>query len=105
MVRFEEEANGREVDLRVGDEFEVSLPETRTTGFKWMVEKGGDPVCTLVSESSEAPAGPPGRGGTHLWHFRAAGEGQATIVLHHRRPWESDVEPGRVFQIQVHVKK
>jgi predicted secreted protein len=103
MVRFEEDANGRDVSLRAGDEFEVSLAETRTTGFKWVVEKGGDPVCTLLSESAEAPAGPPGRAGTHTWHFRAAGAGQATIRLHHRRPWESGAEPGRIFRIQVHV--
>jgi predicted secreted protein len=103
MVRFEEDANGTDVSLRAGDEFEISLVETRTTGFKWMVEKGGDPVCTLVSESAEAPAGPPGRSGTHLWHFRAASTGHATIVFNHRRPWESGTEPGRVFRIQVHV--
>jgi predicted secreted protein len=103
MVRFTEDANGQEVSLRAGEEFEVSLAETRTTGFKWVLQEGAERVCTLVSESAEAPAAPPGRTGTHLWQFRAASAGQATILLHCRRPWESGTEPSRVFQIHVHI--
>jgi predicted secreted protein len=101
MTRFEEDANDRQVNLRVGEMFEIHLPETRTTGYKWAVEKGGEPVCALVSESSEAPPGPPGRAGTHLWQFRAAKAGAATIVLHHKRPWEPAASPGRIFQLHV----
>jgi predicted secreted protein len=101
MARFEENANGREVSLRVGEVFEICLPETRTTGFKWAVEKGGGPVCALVGEFADAPAGPPGRAGMHLWQFRATQAGTATILLHHRRSWESGVAPGRIFQIHI----
>ncbi len=103
MVRFQEDAHGHEANFRVGEVFEILLPETRTTGFKWLMEKGGEPVCTLVSESAEAPAGPPGKAGTHLWQFRSVQAGAATILLHHRRPWESGTAPGRVFQLQVQV--
>jgi predicted secreted protein len=101
MARFEEDANDRQVSLRVGEVFEIHLRETRTTGYEWAVEKGGEPVCALVSESAEAPAGPPGRAGTHLWQIRAAQTGKATILLHQRRPWESGIAPGRIFQIHI----
>jgi inhibitor of cysteine peptidase len=100
-MRFEEDANDRQVNLRVGEVFEIHLPETRTTGYKWAIEKGGEPVCALVSESSDAPPSPPGRAGTHLWQFRAAQPGAATIVLHHKRPWEPAASPGRIFQLHV----
>src|SRR5712692_10018198 len=101
MTRFEEDANGRQVGLRIGEVFEICLPETRTAGYKWAVQEGGEPVLTLVNESTDAPAGPPGRAGTRLWQFRAAQAGTATILLHHRRPWESGLEPGRIFQIHI----
>ena len=101
MARFEEDANGRQVNLRLGEVFEICLPETRTTGYKWAIEKGGEPVCALLSESANAPAEPPGRAGTHLWNFRVAQAGAATILLHLIRPWESGVGPGRIFQIQI----
>ncbi len=103
MVRFQEDAHGQESKFRFGERFEILLPETRTTGFKWVVETAGEPVCTLVSEAAEAPTGPPGKAGTHVWQFRAAQAGTATILLHHRRPWESGAAPGRVFQLQIHV--
>jgi predicted secreted protein len=103
VTRFEEDANGREASFRVGELFEILLPETRTTGFKWVVEKGGEPVCAWVNESADAPPRPPGRAGTHLWQFRTAQAGMATILLQYRRPWESGAEPGRVFQMQIRV--
>ena len=103
MTRFEEGANGQEASFHAGELFEVFLSETRTTGFKWVVERGGEPVCALAGESTDAPPGPPGRAGTHLWQFRAAQAGFATIRLVYRRPWESSAEPGRVFQMQIRV--
>jgi predicted secreted protein len=103
MARLDETANGRESKFRVGELFEIVLAETRTTGFKWAIEKSGKPVCALVSESSEAPGGPPGQAGTHFWQFRAAQIGSTTIVLHSRRAWEARAEPARVFQLQVEV--
>ena len=103
MNRFEEDASGREASLRVGELFEISLSETRTAGFKWVVEKGGEPVIALAGESTEAAPGPAGGAGTHIWQFRAAQAGTATLLLRHRRPWESGQAAGRVFQMQIRV--
>ena len=97
MMRFQEGAQGSEAKVRVGEEFEILLGETRTAGYKWAIEKGGEPVCTLVSESAEAAGGPPGKAGSHLLRFRAVQEGTTTILLQHKRSWESGSEPGRVF--------
>lgn len=103
MIRFEADANGRAASFRTGEMFEIVLEETRMAGFKWAVEKGGESICTLAGESSDAPAGPPGHPGTHLWQFRAVQVGTTTILLRHRRPWESGDERGRVFQLQIQV--
>lgn len=103
MVRFGEDASGQEASLRAGEAFEIQLAENRTTGFHWAIEKGGEPVCELVNESFDAPPGPPGRAGTHLWQFRAARAGTADFLLHYRRPWESGIKPARVFHLRVRV--
>jgi predicted secreted protein len=105
MVRFGEDAQGQEASFHKGDLFEIFLAETRTTGFKWFVDRGGEPVCALVSESAEAAPGPPGRAGTHLWQFRAAQAGTTTIVLRSRRSWETDTTPSRVFELQIKVSE
>jgi predicted secreted protein len=103
MTRFEEDANGRDASIRKGELFEIALSETRTAGFKWMMEKGGDPVIALAGESTKAAPGPAGGAGMHLWQFRAMQEGTATLLLRHRRPWESAEAAGRVFQMQIRV--
>jgi predicted secreted protein len=105
MVRFGEDAHGQEANFHIGDLFEIFLVETRTTGFKWFVERGGEPVCALVSESAEAASGPPGRAGTHLWQFRAVQAGTTTIILHSRRTWETGAAPGRVFELQINASE
>ena len=103
MERFEENASGREASFRVGEVFEIYLSETRTAGFKWMIEKGGDPVIALARESTEAAPGPAGGAGMHIWQFHAVRVGTATILLRHGRTWESADVPGRMFQLQVRV--
>jgi predicted secreted protein len=104
MRKIGEDASGTEVTFPVGDTFEVALGETRTAGFQWCFVKEGEPVCELLSESSDSPSGAAGGSGTHHWQFRIAIQGAAEILLHHRRPWEADAEPGRVFQLKVRAQ-
>ena len=104
MMKIGEDASGSAVSVTVGDSFEIALGEVRTAGFQWCFAKEGDPVCELLSESTDAPAGAAGGSGTHHWQFRVAQAGEAEIVFHHRRPWETDAEPGRVFQLKVRAK-
>lgn len=103
MIRFEEDAHGQEISVRMNETLEISLPETRTTGFRWVAQTSGEPVCSLVSESSQPPVGPPGQPGKHVWQFRVVQRGIATIVLHYRRPWEHATAATRTFEIRVHV--
>jgi predicted secreted protein len=103
MRRFEEDTNGQEASIRTGELFEICLSETRTAGFKWMIEKGGDPVIALASDSTEAAPGPAGGAGTHIWQFRAVQPGTSTLLLRHRRQWESGETAGHVFQMQIRV--
>lgn len=103
MIRFEEDADGHEVSVRMNETLEISLAETRTTGFRWVAETTGDPVCSLVSESSPPPVGPPGQPGRHVWQFRVVQHGTAGISLRYGRPWEHATTATRTFQIRVHV--
>jgi predicted secreted protein len=105
MVRFEEDANGGEATFQMDETFEICLAENRTTGFQWVTESKGEPVCELVSESAEAPSEPSGKGGTHHWHFRVVKAGRGTILLRYLRPWETEGHSEQTFQMHVHVKK
>ena len=46
-MTLDEHADGRTVDLRVGQELEIRLTENPTTGFRWQIESSGGPAGEL----------------------------------------------------------
>ena len=103
-MQYDEPSNGREIELRSGDEFAVSLPETRTAGYRWTVGSDGRPTLLCTSDHSAPNQGQVGGSGRHEWHFRAATEGWAVIEMHYGRPWENDAKPERTFTLKVRVR-
>ena|SRR5580765_6588159 len=102
-MQFDETANGSEVELSAGAEFELSLSETQTAGYRWTLKSSGEPSCILLSQSSQ-PAGQTGGAGTHLWRFRVVAPGNCLVALEYKRSWESSSEPARTFGMKVRVR-
>ncbi len=102
-MRLDETADGKEVRLRVGEELEIALRETRTTGYRWEVVDGGAPACRIVQDSVEPGRGAPGASGLRVWRLRAAQAGAATVALEYRRPFGGG-EPARRFTLRVVVE-
>jgi inhibitor of cysteine peptidase len=102
MSHVDENSNGATVDLTVGEVFEIQLAENPTTGFRWQVHTDGGPVCQPVDDRFESPSGPPGRGGVHVWRFRAWQNGAGQIDLVYRRSWETAA--AKTFTLHVRVK-
>jgi hypothetical protein len=48
-MQSDERANGNEIAAEVGRNFEVSLPETRTAGHRWVI-KTAEPAGQLLEE-------------------------------------------------------
>jgi predicted secreted protein len=103
-MQFDETANGSEVELSAGDDFELSLSETRTAGYHWTLKSTGEPSCIPLSESSQPASGQTGGTGAHLWRFRAVAPGNCSIVLEYKRSWESSSEPARTFRMKVRIR-
>ena len=103
MPQVDETSNHNTVELPIGQTLELSLPENRTTGFKWNVQSSGEPICTLVNERYEAGRSV-GQGGKHHWQFRAQQAGSADIELLYRRSWEEG-KAAREFTLHVRVHK
>jgi inhibitor of cysteine peptidase len=99
-VQFNDSDDGREIEVRVGDTFHVSLAETRTTGFSWSVKSAGEPVCSLAADSFANPGATPGKSGTHRWQFKVDAPGSATIELIYSRKWEKSA-PARTFILKI----
>ena len=102
-MKYGLEDDGREIEVRPQDEFEISLPETRTAGYRWKTERVADPACQLLKDESEA-AGAVGGTGSHHFHFRAVNAGSGEIKLHYGRSWEQEKGPAKTFILKVHVR-
>jgi len=94
--------NGRTIELHVGDQFKLSLRESRMAGYRWNVVEKGEPVLTSV-ETKEQPRAPAlGEPKMRAWQFMAEKTGSAHVYLQHRRPWET-AGSGEDFWLNVSV--
>ena len=103
MLYLDETYNEREIELRVGEEFEIRLPENPTTGFRWRLVSNGEPVSVLQSDFFEPSDSTPGRGGSHYWRFQAAQVGLGNIDLVYQRSFEQEETPARRFTPRVRI--
>jgi inhibitor of cysteine peptidase len=95
--------NGGEKAVPVGDQFEVTLPENPTTGYRWQLHAPVNPALSVESNSYVAAApGLIGSGGLRSWRFRALKEGAVHLVIDNGRSWEP--APVETFAITIDVK-
>lgn len=86
----------REVAIRVGDSFVVSLCSNVTTGFSWsesaqisdpnLLQQTHHKVLSPEATGNRNPA--PGASGEEVWTFKALSKGQGSLTLEYSRPWE-----------------
>ena len=92
--------NGGKRELRVGDLFEVTLPENPTTGYRWQLHSPVGPVLEVEDDSFAGPSsGMIGAGGLRSWRFRVLKEGLAHLVIDNRRSWEPS--PIGTFEVTI----
>jgi inhibitor of cysteine peptidase len=101
MLQITKDRSGGEVDVKLGESFEIELPENRTTGHRWHLRSSGGPVVEPQDDSFQAPARPPGAAGVRRWLFRAVTAGSADLEMEYRRPWEKRAV--ETFRITVRV--
>jgi len=107
MLSITEEASGKEIELAVGESFELVLPENRTTGYKWKEVSSYEPVITFdrVKEDN-VPRTAQGKltaGGGRPAHWRghAIREGTAVLELHCVGPAQ---QLDKTFKVTIRVK-
>jgi inhibitor of cysteine peptidase len=107
MPRFDEASGGGSVELGVGEDIEVSLPENPTAGFRWQIVQRGQPVVELLDEHFVPGLKATGQSGLHVWKFRVIAQGAGAIELVYRRSWEAapTSSTARTFALRVTGKK
>ena len=102
MLSLDEKNAGQQIDLGLGEEAQLALPEKRLSGYHWQIEQGGQPVLALQDDDATAPGSAPGATHVRRLRIRAVQPGTATVSLRHRRSWEP-ANSGRTFSLIFHV--
>jgi len=100
ILRFDD--SGKTVHASTGDEIQVQLEETPTTGYRWHLTGMDDGVLTQQGSSFD-PGTAIGAAGMRIFVFHAGKPGTATLSLLLRRPWEDEKSSLKNFQVIVIV--
>ena len=96
--------NGRSIELKVGDELEVTLPGNPTTGFQWDVDSVDSVILRQIGEPEFKPSNNAvGSGGNFTLRFEAVGTGQTELKMIHHRSFEENVPPIQTFEVTITV--
>ena len=93
------------VDVKVDDQFTISLEANPSTGYSWELTGPLDDkvVVELGSDHQAGEGTGVGVPGQQLFRFQAVGKGTATIGLQYVRPWETGVAPAKTSEFTVNV--
>jgi predicted secreted protein len=100
---YSEDDNGRTLELKVNDSFDLLLSESRMGGYRWNLVETGAPVLKAEEIGSHAAdASAPGGGSSRSWCFTAQQPGSVQLRLQHLRSWQPNA-PSRDFRLSVKV--
>jgi inhibitor of cysteine peptidase len=99
-VDLAESDSGGHSDLRVGDDVVLELAENPSTGYRWHLAAGTDPL-EPTGDDYRAATGRAGAPGVRRFQFRATQPGPARLKIEKRRSWETT--PVAEFSYQVDV--
>ena len=97
----------KELSVKAGDSFTVTLCSNPTTGFQWESAVISDQ--SVLTETNHQFVGPEdenlvGAGGEDVWTFQALKKGTSSISIAYSRPWEGGEKGVWTFTAVVTVK-
>jgi predicted secreted protein len=95
-------SNNHSVNVNSGDEFDIILDETPTSGYIWIVQTCPAEILLLEDTFLQRNTQPVvGDTGHRRFHFRTTQPGQFVINFHLKRTWENT--PLKSFTVDVSV--
>lgn len=103
-VKISREDNGRDVELPGNKVLVISLPGNPATGYRWETRESESRLLREVGGWEWIPSsGLLGAPGTQVLRFVGLAEGETTLTLVYRRPWEKTEESVDAFSLHVRV--
>src|SRR5690606_39698816 len=107
-VSVEEKQLGRcPMQLHAGQTLTITLPSNPTTGFRWEVADAAPGVLRSLSQevyTTPEDAGLVGSAGQSTWRYQAYQPGEWRLLMHYRRPWETEVASAKTIDCRIKVR-
>lgn len=88
------------IEAMIGEEIVIDRASNPTTGYRWEA-RFDDEVLELKGERYERLSTRIGGGGRQVFVFVSLREGDTTVHLCYKRPWETDMDQVRVFRVHI----
>jgi inhibitor of cysteine peptidase len=88
MLVIDKASGDKTVTLRVGESFQIRLPENPATGFRWRLQSDGSPALRLVEDAFQAEASGHGSGGLRNWTFLVDDPTDTVLRFELKRSWQ-----------------
>lgn len=93
------------IQVRVGEEFEISLPANPTTGYSWKVDYDSALLNLNSSEYIVPSSRALGARGNSIFLFTPLSPGRTTIYFVYKRSWENIVADTRSYQVDIYPNR
>lgn len=95
--------NNKTLDLRGGDELQITLDETPNTGYNWELMNPEDPLYQIKKTSYKIyDRVGIGGGGWRVFDIGVTGSGTTALVLKNQQIWSGDVY--QEFKVLLKIK-
>ncbi len=95
--------NGRTVELPVGDEVALRLPENATTGYRWAIDSADANLVDIKEGQYVSTSEKMGGGGEAQWLIKAKAPGATSIRLKRWRQWEGESSVVERYEITLRI--
>ena len=96
---------GSLVELKTGDQLQLSLEGNLTTGYNWKVAELDTNILKLSAEPQfQADSSALGSGGKVVFRFETVNPGKTPLKLIYYRPFEKDTATLRTYEVTVVLK-
>jgi predicted secreted protein len=103
IVEVGEKQNGQHIEMNLQQTLRVTLPEVRTSGFRWSLRASGERVLSPAGDDLDSVSDTTGGEAQHHWNFRPAAAGATELVFEYDRPWARAAAAARTFSVSVRV--
>ena len=104
MLLIAEKDNERTVNVRLGEQVRIQLPENATTGYRWAVDRYDEEFIEAIAAESRYTLNAVGSGGEVEFIFQGKKPGSGEISLKYWRHWEGDASITNRFHLRLNVQ-